>query len=512
MDRVSLGSRAGAAAISRRVHRWMPVAAIASIAMLALILPIAIFLTTITIQWVAFLVGVLVAASLALASRASHSRWLVARRTAQLQSARGRFAREVDARSQAQQRLAESDAAVRLIDRAMPMILLYVDAQRTVRFHNRALEEWSGRTVAQVEACELPLVLGAVAGAEMEPGLAAAFAGRTVCREHRLAPAGGDPRRISAQYVPHFGDRGEVPGVFITLLEIPSLQEPVAAFRSPAEVEPPHHAAGEAPAPPDDGARERITAALAQDDFSLYLQPIIRINPGSPAPELHEVLLRLDEEEAYHLPPGAFLSVAEECGMLPALDEWQVRCVTQWLGADAARGMDTWAINVSAATLAGHGFADVVRAALREHRVAGRSLCFGIGADQLEEHSQSMLPCIRELKREGCCFVLSGFGRTRVPLKLVREIGPDYVRIDGGIVVNLARDPRQAVRVAAINRVAHAGGAATIAECVEDRETLARLTGLGVDFAQGSAISLSVPLRAGPGFTRPPLMPARTAG
>lgn len=508
----SPGSRAAAAALFKRVKRWTPIAAIASIAILAFMLPLAIFLTAITIQWVAFLVGVLVAASLALASRASRSRWLIARRTAQLQAARARLAPEAAARALAQQRLAEADARVQLIDRTMPLMLLYVDAQRAVRFHNRAFEEWAGKPAAQVEASRLPLVVGAVAGAEMEERLATAFTGRTVCCEHRLAPAGGEARRVAAQYAPHFGDRGEVPGVFVTLLEMPSLEELAPACPDPAQARRLHRAARPDPGPPERGASERIAAALAQDDFSLYLQRVVRINPGSSAPELHEVLLRLDEEEDYHLPPGAFFSLAEECGMLPALDAWQVGNVVRWLGADAARGRETCAINVSATTLADGGFAGAVRAALREHRVAGRSLCFGICADELEGQAQRMLACIRELKRDGCRFALTGFGRGRVALKLVRELEPDYLRIDGGIVLGLARDPRQAARVAAINRVAHAIGAATIAECVEDRGTLARLTELGVDFAQGSAISMSVPMRTEPGLTHPTLAPGPTAG
>lgn len=491
------------ASLLRWPRKAIPVIATVLIFLLAGMLPFAIFLTLFSIQWVAFLVGVVVAASLALASRESRSRWIIARRNSQLKSARERLAKEIEARTKAQELLAWADAGAQLIDNAMPVALAYVDAQLGLRYHNRAFADWAGGAEWKSDARSLHDAGCAAAKTQMEANLALAFSGRTVRCEQLLAPRSGAPRLYAAQYVPHFGDRGEVPGVFVTLLEVPTTDRPAlprtdqrgpppreghAGGRRASDREPAREASG-------DDVRERIMSALTQDDFSLYSQEVVRINAGSGAPGFRDVLLRLDEEEDYHLPPGAFLSLAEECGMLPALDAWQVRTVAKWLAADPGRCMETCGINVSRDTLADPGFVATVRAALREHRIAGRALCLEICADDLPDHLHEMIAGIRELQRDGVRFALTGFGRGPVPLRMVREIEPDYVKIDGGIIVGVVRSEAQAARLSAINRVAHACGAATIAECVEDEQTRTRLVQLGVDFAQGSVISDPKPMR-----------------
>ncbi len=391
---------------------WVPIAATVSIVVLAAALPLAIFLTAITIQWIAFLVGVLVAASLALASRASRSRWLIARRDSQLRSVRARLAKEIAARIRANDLLA-------------------------------ALYE--------------------------------STSGRTVLVEQSVAPSVVPPRRMAAQGVAHFGDRGEVPRVVVTA---PADTVAITTAGLPAAT-----AVGSDP----------IAEAIAQDDFSLYLQKVARINAGSTAPEFHQALLRFDGEEEYHLPPGTFLAQAEDCGMLPALDAWQVRHAVEWMGADPSRRLQTCGINISAATLAGGGFLAVVRAALREHRVSGECLCLGIDADELDERLPEVAQCVRELKREGCHIAVTGFGRGRASMKALHEVAPDYVKLDAGLVLGLSSQS-QATKLAAIIRIAHAAGASTVAECVDDEETLASLLRLGVDFAQGKAIAASFPL------------------
>ena len=384
-----------------RLRRWLPIAATISTILLSLLLPAAIFLTAISFQWLAFLVGVLVAASMALASRASRARWVIARRDAQLRSLRARLAQETAARLRAQELLA-----------------------------------------ASVQAPAQALAPVAAAAADLPPPSAAA--------------------------------RDELP-------QAPRAQAVVAA-----------EAPSPAPQPPDDVAG-RIAAALASDHFSLYLREVVRIRPGAGVPEFGEVLMRLDEEDDYHLPPGAFFALAEECGMLPALDAWQVGKLVRWIAAAPSRRLGTWALSLSTEALAQPSFVERVRAELRERRVAARCLCIEVGLDDLRSRADAA-PGLRELQKDGCRLALVGFGGGPACVGLVREIQPDYLKIDAGIVVGVARSDRQAARLAALNRVAHASGISTVADCVEDDETLRRLVALGVDFAQGNAISGWMPL------------------
>lgn len=472
-----------------RARRWMPLAGAIAVGLLALMLPAVIFFTAFSIQWVTFLVGVLVAASLALASRVSRARWLIARRDGQLRSTRERLAREVRAREHAQQQLAASDASFQLLDGALPLMLAHVDASRRVRYLNGALREWARAPAPGLEGHALEAILPAHAAAAIGNGITRALAGAAVRSEH---PAGDGSRRcLLAQCLPHRGPAGEVAGVFLTLLEVEETADrSVGAAPNPE----PDELQADASGCGIGEARERIAAALASDDFSLFFHDIVRINPGSPAPPLREAILRFDEEEDYHLPPGGFIGLVEEAGMLPALDAWQVGAAIRWLGATPARSMQVCALNVTAAALADAGFAGAVRQALREHHVPGAALCLIVAAGEAASLDSAAARGLRELREEGCRLAIGGFGASALPTAVLRGLEPDYVRIDAGLVVGVEADPRKAARVAAANRIAHACGAATIADCVEEPAALARLVEMGVDFAEGPAVSAASPL------------------
>jgi EAL domain-containing protein (putative c-di-GMP-specific phosphodiesterase class I) len=70
----------------------------------------------------------------------------------------------------------------------------------------------------------------------------------------------------------------------------------------------------------------------------------------------------------------------------------------------------------------------------------------------------------------------------------------DYLKIDGSFVKNIINDKIDHAMVEAINQIGHIMGIQTIAEFVENEEILARITTMGVDYAQGYAIARPQPL------------------
>lgn len=76
----------------------------------------------------------------------------------------------------------------------------------------------------------------------------------------------------------------------------------------------------------------------------------------------------------------------------------------------------------------------------------------------------------------------------------MKSLAVDYLKIDGDFVVDLVRDPVDRAMVEAINKIGHAIGVKTVAEYVEDEETLAALTAIGIDFAQGFILAEPGPL------------------
>jgi len=89
------------------------------------------------------------------------------------------------------------------------------------------------------------------------------------------------------------------------------------------------------------------------------------------------------------------------------------------------------------------------------------------------------------LKEMGCRFVLDDFGKGLSSFSYLKNLPVDYLKIDGEFVRNLTSDPIQAALVGSIHDIGQVMGLMTIAEAVEDRETLEALKEIGVDYVQG---------------------------
>ena len=70
----------------------------------------------------------------------------------------------------------------------------------------------------------------------------------------------------------------------------------------------------------------------------------------------------------------------------------------------------------------------------------------------------------------------------------------DFLKIDGSIIRNLARDPAELAKARAINTVCQTAGTRTVAELVENKETLDKLREVGIDYVQGFGIARPAPI------------------
>jgi len=101
---------------------------------------------------------------------------------------------------------------------------------------------------------------------------------------------------------------------------------------------------------------------------------------------------------------------------------------------------------------------------------------------------------IKELKKLGCRFSLDDFGAGLSSFPYLKNLPVDYLKIDGTFVKNLVDDTVDFAMVKSINEIGHVLEKQTIAEFVETDVILAKLRSIGVDFAQGYAISKPRPL------------------
>jgi len=230
--------------------------------------------------------------------------------------------------------------------------------------------------------------------------------------------------------------------------------------------------------------------ALKKDAFALYAQAIVSL-PGLKT-ELAEILVRLREEEQSMLPPGEFLPLFEECGMLPQLDLWVVRHTLRRLAAGKLP-VKRLSVNVSAQTLRDAAFPKAVAGELQAAKAAPASILFEIEEADLVASPVEAGRFGAAVKALGCGIIIDGFGE-RATGPVVKALKPQLVKVYGGIVRTLLTNDASADKLAALAQFCTNLGIGMIAECVEDRNVLTGLKALGVGYAQGFGIQVPKPI------------------
>lgn len=480
-----------------------PFTGVASMVILAILLITTISLTVFDLPWIAFLSGIFFAAAIGLVGRLAY----------------------------AETALGEVRENVRHIDDELPLMVVYVSADGKVRFHNQAFRLWLRARKETINGRSLRDAVGLTIFSQMKAGLDAALAGRMHEETWTHEGLGSPETRIHTQYLPGLGAEGAPTGAYIVQSDVSSLaylagnaqgtmpRVRTAATRPagrPSSQAPEESASDSQAAPQPNGvenerrifvntmteeltdwrnAGDRLRFALDNDEFRLYCQRIAPLTADAASRPLYEILLRLQEEEEGLMPPGAFLPLAEEYGLLPDLDRWVVTHLLDWSTAVPMRQQALYSINVSAPTIGDAvAFPDFVARELRRTGVKGSMLCFEITDEEAMSRPKDAARFIAMLSEAGCSTALCGFGQNASSYSLLKHLKVDYIKIDGDIVLGLTRNPLAVTKLKAIARVARSTSRHTIAEFVEDEATLAMLREHGVEYAQGFGVARPLPL------------------
>jgi diguanylate cyclase (GGDEF)-like protein/PAS domain S-box-containing protein len=234
----------------------------------------------------------------------------------------------------------------------------------------------------------------------------------------------------------------------------------------------------------DVGWVRRIREALERDRFTLFYQPIVRVDDGSVFH--YEALLRLRDGEDTIIAPGAFLPAAERFSLINQIDRWVVEhAIVKLVELARANHRASIAINLS-----GRAYEDAelllhIGRLLEQYPVDPACLTFEITESEAISHFLDAKLFVAELKALGCRFALDDFGSGFSSYSYLKALPVDFLKIDGSFVQGLANDPVDQALVKSMNEVAHALGKQTIAEFVEDEASFLLLKAYGVDFAQG---------------------------
>ena len=230
--------------------------------------------------------------------------------------------------------------------------------------------------------------------------------------------------------------------------------------------------------------KQRMEIALAEKLFVLFVQPIVNIKTGLTSH--YEVLLRMRGEDSTLIAPSYFIEIAEHTGLIHSLDRMVLAEAANQLAMLKRLGRDiTLTINLS-----GHAFTDPellnhIKKVIYENKLNPKQIIFEMTETAAVTDFDSVLGLMRAINSIGCLFALDDFGTGFSSFSYLRQLPFEYIKIDGSFIRNLRTRPDDQVFVKAIADIAVAFNKKTIAEQVEDAETLSFLKEIGIDYSQG---------------------------
>jgi diguanylate cyclase (GGDEF)-like protein len=250
----------------------------------------------------------------------------------------------------------------------------------------------------------------------------------------------------------------------------------------------------------DDGIRTRVheraemerqlQRAVNDGGLRLLYQPQVSLRSGEIVGL--EALLRWDHPTRGLIEPVEFLWLAEETGLVGAIDDWVLaeacRHAALWVEAGPSRTPLRVCANLFSHGSAKIGLVETVRREITEAGIEPSSLCLEITETVVLRDAEAAIETLRALKDLGVTISMDEFGSSQSSLGALKRFPLDMLKVDRSFVAGLGdegADGEDAAIVSAVINMAHALGLVTVADGVETREQLEYLKSVECDIGQG---------------------------
>ena len=238
----------------------------------------------------------------------------------------------------------------------------------------------------------------------------------------------------------------------------------------------------------------QLRRALAQGEFVLYYQPKVNLVSGKLTSA--EALIRWNDPRTGLVPPGRFVPLLEEMGLIHEVGRWAVRkCIEDYLrwrtaGLPAVR----IAVNVSPLQLRHRDFIAEIEQAIGVDAHAAAGLELEITESVLMEDIANSIASLQAIRDMGVTIAIDDFGTGFSSLSYLSKLPVDTLKIDRSFVVDMTSLSKGSALVSTIIDLAHALNLNVVAEGVETEEQSRLLRALRCDEMQGFVFSKPVPV------------------
>jgi PAS domain S-box-containing protein/diguanylate cyclase (GGDEF)-like protein len=245
----------------------------------------------------------------------------------------------------------------------------------------------------------------------------------------------------------------------------------------------------------DEACIRLIRNALTKGRLSLIYQPIVSFENAEEA--RYKVYLQILDETNQVQPMDKMGAVAVRYGLMGALDKWTIiRALTALMEIQQASATPpTLFLRISRNSLTEKDFLDWFIKRVKESRLAGNRLVLEIkedNADECFEETRHFRACLRDL---GCGLALSHFGGKAHSDRLLKELLPDYIKLDGSLIERLAKakDENNRRSMALMTQQAQQLKTRVVAAGVSTAPQMASIWQFGVTLVQGNMVAEAGP-------------------
>jgi EAL domain-containing protein (putative c-di-GMP-specific phosphodiesterase class I) len=234
-----------------------------------------------------------------------------------------------------------------------------------------------------------------------------------------------------------------------------------------------------------------LRPAFERGEFDLHYQP--QFDLGTNRIVGYEALIRWRHPERGMIPPGEFIPVAEETGMIIEIGDWVLRKVC----TDCQRLPDDCfvAVNISPVQFIARDFTEKVRQILAETGFPARRLEIEVTETAMMQDKDRAAIILDEITAMGISIAVDDFGTGYSNLSYLVDFRFNKLKIDRSFVSRLDRDASTGAVVSTIVGLSRALGVHTIAEGVETEDQATLLKAAGCDVVQGYFYGRPEPLR-----------------
>jgi diguanylate cyclase len=232
-----------------------------------------------------------------------------------------------------------------------------------------------------------------------------------------------------------------------------------------------------------------LRRAIERDQLEVFYQPQIHLTQGKLVGV--EALLRWTHPTRGNIPPGVFIEIAEQSGLILQLGRLVMRRVCRDVAHWWAQGFPTFraAVNVSGRQFTQSNIVSEVEACLQVYNLPGEALCLEITETTMAQNVEHSKELVQKIHARGMHLSLDDFGTGYSSLAYLRRFAVDEIKIDKGFIAGVGRDPVDEALVRATIDMAHALGLTVVAEGLETREQFDFLRKAGCDIGQGFLFS-----------------------